>query len=122
MTRRPIKRYNIETGEVTYVDASGSVGPDYVYGAEALAAMREELGLTPEPKRKKDGLVYEVHRCQPPGVKKQHVGSIWYCDTCGKFAELYRYKKPGRYWHGYGYYWEHVGWLKQRRLEKQYLR
>lgn len=125
---RPIKRWNTDPNsspEPTLVYAEkNQVGPDYAYGAEALEAFRKDLGLSAKPPKQNrvpDGVVHAVHRCAPPSTRGLSLGSIWYCDTCGRFAEVYRYRYPARQARPSQLKWKSVGPFKQRKLERKYL-
>lgn len=124
MTRRhPIKIWSTDPDaprEPRLVDADGT---DYVYGAEAIEAFREDLGLDAEPRSPRSssgGMVHDIHRCAPPATRGYARGSVWRCDYCGRFAELHRYSPPGRYAKPYRFEWRSVGWFKQGRYEHMY--
>lgn len=106
------------------LDATGSVGPDYVYGDDAVRALREELEVTEVrvQSKRRSGVVKDYHVCQTPSTSKHGAGSVYYCEDCGRFSELEQYSKSrGRVFSGYSYRWKHVGWFRQKQYEARYL-
>lgn len=131
---RPIKRWNTDPGsspepELIYPEQN-QVGPDYVYGAEAIAAFREDLGLLEQAATHDEGpesvgsgyMMMSHHACKRPSAYDNRNGAVFYCEGCGRFSLVERYMPPGRYARPYKYRWRHAGPIKQWKLEREYLR